>query len=243
MVEKAKKLEREGMVYFPAARFMMGSRDGIMTFRTETPRHEVELSAFSLDVHGVTNAEYNAYLAKNSGQRKYKDEAAKGNPSPEGFDGRDQPVVGVSWDEAKAYCEAQAKRLPTEAEWERAAWGMTKGYDTRRKYGTRSGQINSQEAVYNSSRTAPVCSKPKNDAGLCDMAGNTWQWVADWYDGDYYKNSPAKDPKGPATGTYKVLRGGGWGSIETYLSASLRYYFHPAYLRIGFRCASSEDFR
>lgn len=275
----------EGMVYFPAAKFMMGSPEGPLTQKDETPMREIEVSAFYLDKHEATNAEWNAVMggqkrpekfqavatecgtwqrsivAKgDDAQALYADNVAKAgkcglhvelnsdkssqgsNPSPQDFDGPNQPVV-VTWSQADAYCKARGKRLPTEAEWERGAKGLTKGYDQSRLYPTPSGKLTEAEVV-NVNRTADVCSKPENDAGLCDMAGNVWEWVNNWYDENDYKTMSSKDPQGPTEGRFRVLRGGGFW-----------HYDHPEFLRAagrndgsrgssdgdGVRCASSED--
>jgi len=164
--------------------------------------------------------------------------------APGDFDGPEQPVVRTTWHEANAYCEAQGKRLPTEAEWEKAAIGSTKGYNLNIEYGTQRGQLSKTEAVYDTYRTAPVCSKPENGYGLCDMAGNVWEWVSDWYDADYYESSPSTNPTGPESGRYKVLRGGSWFDNDAwFLRAANRYYFHLDNRSdyIGFRCAASPE--
>lgn len=164
--------------------------------------------------------------------------------SPEGFDGPNQPVVNVNWHEANAYCEAQGGRLPTEAEWERAAIGPSKGYNRNIQYGTRSGQLSREEAVYDTNRTTDVCSKPTNGYGLCDMTGNVWEWVADWYNSDYYESSPSENPTGPSSGDYRVVRGGSWGiNVAGGLRAANRGDGHPGDrgFNFGFRCVSAPE--
>lgn len=152
-------------------------------------------------------------------------------PIPSDFDSVQQPVPNVNWFEADAYCRTNNKRLPTEAEWEKAAIGPTKGYDRGVEYGTRSGKLKPEEAVYLTTRSAPVCSKPANPYGLCDMTGNVWEWVNDWYATDYYQKSPNLNPPGPMSGDVKVLRGGATN------------YFIPGSHRAAFRIASAPIFR
>lgn len=152
-------------------------------------------------------------------------------PIPAGSGDAKRPIGSVNWFEANAYCKAHDKRLPTEAEWEKAAIGPTKGYDRRVEYGTRSGELTPEEAVYLTNRSAPVCSKPANPYGLCDMTGNVWEWVHDWYASDYYQKSPNLNPAGPMSGDFKVLRGGTFN------------YFIPGTLRVAYRIASLPTLR
>ena len=188
-------------------------------------------------------------------------------PSPEGeFDGPNQPVVNVAWDQADAYCRAQGGRLPTEAEWEKAARGGN-GY----RYGTNDGTLSRANAVYAVEKTADVCSKPKNPYGLCDMSGNAHEWAQDWFSFSSYKagytdsrmtHAAPKDPQGPSQPnkkekieTRKVVRGGSFRDgrkpdktireMNDRLAATFRGSYDPtnreSYLGIdesfGFRCA------
>lgn len=150
--------------------------------------------------------------------------------SPKGFDGPNQPRVNVDWFKAKAYCEAKGGRLPTEAEWKKAARGP-QGYE----YGTTSGALNHAEAQYKASTTADVCTHGKNGYGLCDMTGNVWEWINDWYKTDEWF---ARKPDANAH-TYGVQCGGSW---DDTFSDSLRVDdcagARPDYSQddFGFRC-------
>ena len=157
----------------------------------------------------------------------------------------EQPVVGVSWEEARAYCEWAGGRLPTEAEWE---YACRAGTTTEYSFGD-DAELLEEYAWFDKNsggQTQPVGAKKPNPWGLHDMHGNVWEWCADWYDNGYYARSPAEDPPGAASGSCRVIRGGGWWFDASYCRAVFRSGFVPS-LRIdylGFRLArtvSSSD--
>jgi formylglycine-generating enzyme required for sulfatase activity len=220
--------ERAGMVLVPAGEFWMGRDDGN---DDEKPRHRVDLDVYYIDRYEITNELYQHFMEAT--RRVAPLFWSQGH-----LNGASQPVVGVSWDDADAYCRWAGKRLPTEAEWEKAARG-----DDGRSYpwGEQwdSSRANSKESQRNG--PAPVGSYPSGVSpyGAHDMAGNVWEWVADWY--APYTPEAKTNPKGPDTGDKKVIRGGAWnGSYTSWLRPSFRYAQAPAALSygIGFRCVS-----
>ena len=234
------------MVRIPAGEFEMGRAhalpdDGLKwvphILRDDRPVHTVALSGFDMDVHEVTNRQYAEFVAASGGNVRVPHYWPDGKPP----DGRtDDPVANVTWDEAAAYCEWRGKRLPTEAEWERACRG---GLDSAR-HPWGDDDVDKTRAHYDSVKgPKAVCTYPKNGFGLCDMAGNVWEWVADLYEKDYYSHSPAKNPTGPADGRYRMLRGGSWADVPKFLTCAQRSYARPEERspNVGFRCARNAD--
>ena len=171
-------------------------------------------------------------------------------------DRSEHPVVSVSWHDADAFCRWADKRLPTEAEWEYAtrAGTTTRYWWGNGSPGSRHVENIADETAKNllsvimtgyddgSLRTAPVGSYEANPWRLHDMSGNVAEWTADWYDATYYKNIPERNPKGPSSGEYHVLRGGSWGDVPDYVRSALRLRYTPSYRTdlIGFRCAQDS---
>ena len=147
-------------------------------------------------------------------------------------------MVDVSWDDAAAYARWAGKRLPAEAEWERACRGLVDG----KKYPWGEQAPGKKDARFNVlDGPAEVCGASRNYFGLCDMAGNVWEWCADWYEKDYYQTASQRNPTGAETGMYRVLRGGSWADIPKYLTCAYRSWARPGERspNIGFRCAKS----
>jgi formylglycine-generating enzyme required for sulfatase activity/curli biogenesis system outer membrane secretion channel CsgG len=225
----------EDMIYIPAGYFIMGSPEGEGE-SDEHPQHKVWVDAFLIDRYEVTNAKYEKFM-KATGHR------APTFWNDDRFNKPDQPVVGVSWYDAEAYAKWAGKRLPTEAEWEKAARGGLVG--KRYPWGDN---ISPDNANYDRTGgrdiwTSPVGSFPPNGYGLYDMAGNAWEWVADWYDKNYYRSSPERNPKGPNISSWRVLRGGSWNDNPDHLRCADRnYHYEPtdSFYSIGFRCSQDQ---
>ncbi|RKU27803.1 hypothetical protein C6499_11250 [Candidatus Poribacteria bacterium] len=248
----------DGMVLIPEGEFEMGSNNGNAD-NDEQPVHTVHLDAFYIDANEVTNGEFKDFvLANPEWQKERIDEKFHdgnylqdwhGNNFPLGE--RDHPVRYVSWYAAMAYAVWVDKRLPTEAEWEKAARGGLK----KKEYPWGNG-ININRANYGKrlGETTPVGEYPANDYGVHDIAGNVWEWCLDEYQADFYANSPRRNPTAGANNVeeivndfqnivdFRVIRGGGWNSNPEWLRASNRHGTSPAYAGIGalgFRCAKS----
>jgi formylglycine-generating enzyme required for sulfatase activity len=232
------------MVFVPAGAFWMGSNEG---HEDEGPRHQVHLGAFWIDRYEVTNAQYAEFLNATEGYQGRcgghicADTKAENPDSRLLYEGgryvaergyEDHPLIEVSWYGAKAYCEHHGKRLPSEAEWEKAARG-TEGtaYPWGEEFDPQ--KLNSDDRVGD---TTPVGSYPQGASpyGACDMAGNVWEWVADWY-----APYPGSGYRSPFFGTYKVVRGGSWNHPATDARVSSRDFAHPERRIgvVGFRCA------
>jgi len=231
-----------GMVFIPAGDFLRGRThalpdDGLKWYPTllkdDRPLKRIYVGAFYLDEHEVTNAEYARFVHAARHRPPYN---WPGGQRPEGMD--NVPVVDVSWEDAAAYARWAGKRLPTEAEWERACRGLAEG----RKYPWGDEEPTRSDARFDSLEGPGAdCSFRRNYFGLCDMAGNVWEWCADWYEKDYYARAPEKNPRGPESGMYRVLRGGSWADESRYLTCAARTWALPAERspNIGFRCAKS----
>ena len=236
--------EKDGMmmVYVPAGEFEMGSEK----YDDEMPMHTVELDAYWIDQVEVTNAMYARCVADGAcGEQTRTGSATRGsyygNPDYDDF-----PVIYISWDEADTYCEWAGRRLPSEAQWEKAA-GWDEDAQEQRLYPWGEEVDNTYANYnYNVSDTTEVGSYKKGMSfyGTYDMAGNVWEWVNDWYDEGYYIHSPVLNPWGPTRSTgYRVVRGGSWSENWTPIRAAERLRASPTYQTyyIGFRCAMDAE--
>jgi serine/threonine-protein kinase len=263
--------EIDGMtlVFVPDGDFEMGSDSS--GYANEKPVHTVLLDSYWIDQTEVTNSMFGAFVAQTGYQteaeetgssRGYDTDTGKSQPTqgadwehPLGTDSglsdlAEHPVVHVSWNDARAYCEWAGRRLLTEAEWEKAArgtdgrtfpWGSD--FD-----GTRlnSADVNLGAGRGNNSfddgfqLTSPVGSYPQGASpyGALDMVGNVWEWVNDWADEAYYQNSPSANPGGPASGESRIVRGGSWHDPEDGNRAAYRGWAAPedTDITLGFRC-------
>lgn len=285
MIKKNERIENipEDMILVPEGQFLMGSKKEdierllsldknieVERLENEMPQREIYLSAFLIDKYPVTNAQYKKFIESGGyTQRTVWSDAGwqyilESNPSENnGFEGvlrgePDCPVVNISWYEADAFARWAGKRLPTEAEWEKAA----RGADGRiYPWGNEFDKMRLNCAEAKIEKSTPVTKYPTGQSvyGCFDMAGNVWEWVSDWYDSQYYRYAPDKDPQGPdvaeenpyfgrpeevgisiydlkpspagkALNGCKVLRGGSWnGSGVVHIRCPNRDYDEPAY--------------
>jgi formylglycine-generating enzyme required for sulfatase activity len=225
--------DAEDWVEVPGGEYRMGQDDGR---DEERPAHLVRIGAFLLCRHQVTNAEYDRFVAAHGRP------ASPHRARPE-LSRPDQPVVAVSWFDAAAYCAWLAAelgrpfRLPSEAEWERAARGGLEG----RLYPWGDEPPEARPGYHERWRQGPepVGSSPANGYGLFDMCENVHEWCADWYEAGWYAASPAADPRGPTSGTRRASRGGAWRHQVKIARCAARSSIPPAstYTDYGFRVA------
>jgi len=234
--------EKDGMVmvYVPAGEFLMGSETGD---EDEKPVHTVYLDSFWIDQTEVTNAMYARCVEAGACEQPSSINSDTHNNYYENPDFDDYPVNYVYWDDAVVYCEWANRRLPTEAEWEKAAsWDESQQAQRVYPWGDT---IDDSFANYNKNigDTTAVGSYEKGASfyGALDMAGNVWEWVSDRYGSDYYANSPSSNPTGPDSGSYRVLRGGSWLYRDELLRSANRNWVGPAltFDGHGFRCSRS----
>lgn len=251
------------MVYVPEGEFLMGSDDED-AMDNEKPMHTVFLDGFWIYQTEVTNDQFTAFISATNHQTTAEEKGwsfmfvdntmvevngaywmapeGPGSSITDRYFWEDHPVVQVSWFDALAYCQWAGGRLPTEAEWEKAA----RGTDARKYPWGNEPEIGGASACVRANYeecktiTLPVghFSPGASPYGALDMAGNVWEWVMDWAETDYYKNSPYENPQGPESGSYRILRGGSWKSNEWRLRVTLRHGLPPdtTFPDVGIRC-------
>jgi len=218
-------------------------------FKDEFPDHYVRVNAYWIDVYEVTNEDYYQFVQA-TGHRPALDETCETDSCRNGNlwtekgypkEVARQPVTQVSWFDAQAYCQWRGKRLPTEAEWEKAARGPA---GNMYPWGNDAppGRATYRRKWRGTSTMTDVGSYPTGASiyGVHDMAGNVWEWVSDWYEFGYYQKKEArKNPKGPKTGEFKVVRGGSWVNYADTLHSAFRRWSRPEvrFNDTGFRCA------
>ncbi|MBC7776356.1 MAG: SUMF1/EgtB/PvdO family nonheme iron enzyme [Phycisphaerae bacterium] len=235
----------DGMIFIKGGKFQMGSPPTEADRGDDEQQHEVELSDFYIGKYEVT-------------QKQWRDVMGSDPPVPSFKNCDNCPVENVSWDEIQTFIKmlnqqtGRMYRLPTEAEWEYAARGAGKAtlfgngknisapkeinFDSREEY----KKSYSAAGAY-PNKTVPVGSLSNPNAlGLHDMSGNVYEWCSDWYDDNYYKNSPRKDPTGPISGSERVMRGGSWGRGPEYCRAADRDSYGKGSNGIGFRLARTN---
>lgn len=250
--ERVKLPAHDEMVLIPAGEFLMGSDKKVdrLAYLPELPQRKVYVDAFEIDKFEVTTVQYLKYVLAHDLPPQVDWKFDGGNFQETMVN---HPIMHVTWDQADAYCKWAGKRLPTEAEWEKAArgtdgriypWGNQPAGLTRSNFGRGglSGPVRDRPErllLY-----PPIISVDKYDNavspyGLFQMSGNVAEWVADWYDKDYYKTAPDRNPKGPEKGTQKAFRGGGWIDSTPTVRVAQRNGTDPKTSMnwLGFRCA------
>jgi formylglycine-generating enzyme required for sulfatase activity len=224
------------LVYVPAGPFLMGSPSG---YGDEQPQHTVTLDAFWIDRTEVTNSMYARCVEAGACQRPRRNTSNIYDVYYFGEQYTGFPVIYVDWEDARSYCEWAGRRLPTEAEWEKAArgtegfiypWGNDPADENRANFGHNLTDVTAVDAY-------PAGASPY---GALDMAGNVMEWVADWYAADYYAGSPQANPPGPESGERRVLRGGSWVYQANGIRTAYRHSQAPddADFQAGIRCAA-----
>jgi len=226
-------VQPEGMVVIPDGEFWMGAEDGLQDTR---PLHRVHLSSYWFDRYEVTNARYRQCV-EGGGCTPPKDRQA--------FEDRQQaqrPVTNITWSQARAFCQWQGKRLPTEAEWEKAARGTDgRRYPWGNNEDVLKNHMSKQEIKTDTGGTELIGRQVATASpyGVFDLIGSVSEWVKDWYAEDFYQASPTRDPQGPSRGSFRVLRGGEWNEKSPNFQASYRGWDDVTYWgpTLGVRCA------
>ena len=215
----------KNMVLIPAGKFIQGC--DALGPEHGAPAHPVYLDSFMIDLHEVTNQQFEKIMPDHKLRRSLSSHCDT------------CPVTKVTWYEAADYCHLIGKALPSEAQWEKAAGGVNgcefpwgPDFDPEQKLARGGFELKD--------KASPVGSYPPNKFGLYDMGGNVWEWVADWYSPKYYFMEPLYNPRGPVRGVMKVRRGGAWSDQIKAMKTGYRdwsYPFSRSYSDIGFRCA------
>ena len=207
----------------------------------ERPQHEVHVNRFDMGKHEVTFEQYDLFC----------DETGRIRPTAEPINRGKRPIINVTWHDAVAFCDwlselsGKKYRLPTEAEWE---YACRAGTTTTYNFGDNSADMSryAWHAGNSQRRTQQVGGLKPNAFGLYDMHGNVWEWCSDWYGESYYGDSPSDDPRGPASGQHRIIRGGSWAATAD--AHSLRTAFRGGYATpgrssnsLGFRCARDAE--
>ena len=245
------------MVYVPGGEFQMGSNDSD-SFDNESPEHTVYLNSYWIDKYEVNSTQFSEFLNETLNQNnenliyigsQTNINIVGGQALPDsGFE--NHPINYVTWEGAAAYCEWSGGRLPTEAEWEKAArgidswvypWGNSFSGTNLNFCDANCSQEWKDSSVNDGyAETAPVGNFPGGSSpyGAEDMSGNVWEWVSDWYDADYYYSSPYKSPDGPTSGDTHIVRGGSYLNYDLYLRTTNRFNTTNINKRVdfGFRC-------
>jgi formylglycine-generating enzyme required for sulfatase activity len=229
------------MMFIPAGEFMMGCNSEVdkECIEDEKPYHRVYLDDYYMDKHEVTAGDYEKCVnAKSCSKLNSGSICNNGNSRKS-----NHPINCVNWNQADNFCKWAGKRLPTEAEWEKAARG-TDGriYPWGNEFDCNKSCNSVKPCNHNSTCTAGSIPADMSPFGAMDMGGNVWEWVADWYGAGYFKISPSNNPRGASSGKYRVLRGGSWGvSHPEILRVSYRFWINPTANNWdwGFRCARS----
>ena len=238
--ESYEQMKRDSveMVHIKADKFLMGSKldEGRPD---ERPQRNIFLNGYSIDMHEVSNQRYLYFIQKTERKEppnSYSDGLLSKEPGIKNL-----PVVQVTWYDAVDYCRWTGKRLPTEAEWEKAARGK---HGNTYPWGSElmsNKSVNFDKDWEGIKTLWPVDGYPESSSvyGIKNMSGNVREWVSDWYAPDYYQNAPTKNPPGPQTGILKVIKGGSWHSFKSDIRPASRGKggFALKTDGIGFRCA------
>jgi len=225
------------MVLIPAGPFIRGTNQGGLD---EHPQRTLVLDAFAIDRYEVTNFQYQQFVHA-TGHRK-SGPPARYAKNMSKMQGVNQPVVYVSWEDAEAYCQWKGKRLPTEAEWEKAMRGsdgrLWPWGSVEKPNGANWARVEDGHEV---SASVGTIQTDRSPYGVMDGAGNVMEWVGDWYAERYFEEAPEKNPQSPDHGVFRVLRGGGYTTTGADIRITSRSKMVPDFRdeTIGFRCAGS----